>query len=271
MATDTTFNKTPKNVSGNIKPMVFWKAVLYFGLPALLFRVFLYNITPIFIRMGLSPFEANVVSLTVPSAILFALAFGFYKRDGYPLTWSGIKTRFRLLPMTTRDWLWAIGAFLISFLTIGALIPSATMLIRTFPVIAPPDFFPPWLKPDTNFNIALFTQYIGTHFKGNWGVVILFFIMLFFNITGEEMWWRGYILPRQEKVHSRWTWLVHGLLWLCWHLTFYPWQAFALLPICLILPYVAQRRQNTWVALIIHLQNGIVLLLILAAVLGIAR
>jgi len=93
--------------------------------------------------------------------------------------------------------------------------------------------------------------------------------MLFLNIFGEELWWRGYILPRQEKVHGRWTWAIHGLLWLLWHVAFLPWQAFALLPICLFIPYVAQRRQNTWPAVIIHLQNGIVLLLILAMVLGI--
>jgi hypothetical protein len=109
MATGTTPNTPPKNFSGDIKPMYFWKAVLYFGLPALLFREFLYQVTPIFIRLGLSPFEANVASLTVPAAILFALAFGFYKRDGYPLSWSSIKTRFRMLPMTLRDWLWTIG------------------------------------------------------------------------------------------------------------------------------------------------------------------
>ena len=268
MAISTTPNTFPKDPPGEIKPMNFWKAVLYFGLPALLFRISLYNGTPALIRLGLSPFEANVVSFTVPAAILFAFAFGFYKRDGYPLTWSSIKSRFRLHSMTARDWLWGIGAFLITFLSIGALSFSASLLIKTFPAITPPDFFPPWLKPGTNFDTALYTQYIGAPLKGNWGVAILFFIMLFFNIFGEELWWRGYILPRQEKTHGRWTWLIHGLLWLFWHLTFYPWQAIAYLPICLILPYVAQRRQNTWVALIIHLQNGIVLLLILSKVLG---
>jgi hypothetical protein len=51
---------------------------------------------------------------------------------------------------------------------------------------------------------------------------------------------------------------------------FYPWQILTLLPICLALPYVTQRRRNTWVGLIIHWQNGIVLLLVLAMVLGLA-
>jgi hypothetical protein len=57
-------------------------------------------------------------------------------------------------------------------------------------------------------------------------------------IFGEELWWRGYIVPRQEQARGRWTWAIHGMLW-------FLWQALALLPICLAVPYVAQRRQNT--------------------------
>jgi membrane protease YdiL (CAAX protease family) len=254
--------------TATIKPMSLWKALLYFGLPALLFRISLYNGLPALIRLGMPPFEAYVVSFTVPAAILFALAFGFYKRDGYPLSWSEFKTRFRLLPMTRKDWLWAIGGFFVTFLSIGALAITALMLIDAIPAIAPPDFFPPWSKPGVNFDNALFTDYIGAPLKNNWGVAILFIVLLFFNIAGEELWWRGYIFPRQEKTHRRWTWLIHGLLWWFWHVAFYPWQIFALLPICLALPYIAQRRQNTWVAFIIHLQNGFVLILILAMVFG---
>lgn len=263
-------NSTANQITDSIKPMPLWQAVFYFGLPALLFRLSIYNGTPALIRLGLTPFEASVVTFTVPAAILFALAFGFYKRDGYPLSWSYIKTRFRLLPMTGKDWLWATGGFLVTFLSIGMLAFTAKLLITAIPAIAPPDFFPVWLKPGATFSVALFADFIGSPLKGNWGVAILFFVMLFFNIIGEELWWRGYILPRQEKVHGRWTWAVNGLLWLLWHVAFYPWQVFALLPICLILPFIAQRRQNTWTAVIIHLQNGIVLLLILAMVLGMA-
>ncbi len=254
----------------SIKPMPFWQALLYFGLPALLFRLSLYNGIPALIHLGLTPVKANIVAFTVPLAILFALAFGFYKLDGYPISWSGIKTRFRLLPMTGKDWLWAIGGFLLTFLSIGMVAFTAPFLIKTIPAIAPPDFFSPWLKPGAPLSADVIANFIGSPLKGNWGLVILLFIQLFFNIFGEELWWRGYILPRQEMAHGRWAWVINGFLWLLWHVAFYPWQIFALLPICLALPYIAQRRQNTWVAIIIHLQNGIFQFLILAMVLGLA-
>jgi membrane protease YdiL (CAAX protease family) len=171
--------------------------------------------------------------------------------------------------MSGRDWLWALGGLFVTFLSIGALSPTA-LLLTAIPALSPPDFFPPWLKPGASFDLAPFAGFIGAPVAGNWRVAALFVILLAFNIFGEELWWRGYILPRQEMAHGRWAWAVHGVLWLLWHLAFYPWQVFALLPICLAIPFIAQRRQNTWPAILIHAQNAAVLLLVLALVLGAA-
>ncbi len=253
----------------SIRPMAIWQAILYFGLPAVLFRISLYNGIPALARLGLSPFEAYIAGLTVPAAILFAFALGFYAQDGYPLDWTSLKARFRLGPMTRRDWLWTVGAFVATFLSIGLLASPTQMLIRAVPALAVPSFFAPWARPGAAFDVTLFANFVGAPLKGNWGFAILSFVQLFFNIFGEELWWRGYILPRQEQANGRWAWLINGLMWWLWHLTFYPWQVFALLPICLAIPFVAQRRQNNWPAIIIHWQNGISLLLILALVLGI--
>ena len=32
------------------------------------------------------------------------------------------------------------------------------------------------------------------------------------NIIGEELWWRGFIQPRQEPVFGRFTWIIQGVL-----------------------------------------------------------
>lgn len=269
MANAAVQETTGKSLPISLHPMPLWQSLLYFGLPALLFRLSIYNGTPALIALGMSPFYANVVTFTVPAAILFALALGFCKRDGYAGSWAELKARLRLVRMTGRDWLWAIVALLLTFLSIGAIQQfTALPLIKAIPAIAPPAFFPPWNQPGVAFDVALYSSYIGEPLKGNWGVALLVLVMFFFNIFGEELWWRGYILPRQERAQGRWAWLVNGLLWLLWHVAFYPWQIFALLPICLAVPFVAQRRQNTWTAIIIHLQNGVFQLLVLAMVLG---
>ncbi|TFH37930.1 MAG: hypothetical protein E4G99_00940 [Anaerolineales bacterium] len=45
-----------KTLTTTINPMSFWKALLYFGLPALLFRISLYNGTPMLLQLGMRPF-----------------------------------------------------------------------------------------------------------------------------------------------------------------------------------------------------------------------
>ena len=50
---------------------------------------------------------------------------------------------------------------------------------------------------------AVLENMVGANILCNWRVVVLYAIMLFFNIVAEELWWRGYILPRQEVAHGR--------------------------------------------------------------------
>jgi len=79
----------------------------------------------------------------------------------------------------------------------------------------------------------------------------------FFNIAGEELLWRGYLLPRQEQALGSRAWILNGLLWAVFHSAI-GWRiALVLLPIEFIVPYVVQRRHNTWLGILIHgVYNG---------------
>ena len=46
---------------------------------------------------------------------------------------------------------------------------------------------------------------MGILLKGKWWIVLGYLGGLFFNIFGEEFWWRGYILPRQELVMGKYA------------------------------------------------------------------
>jgi membrane protease YdiL (CAAX protease family) len=60
------------------------------------------------------------------------------------------------------------------------------------------------------------------------------------------------MLPRQEIAFGKWTWILHGVGWGLFHIAF-GWQLLlTLLPILFIQSYVVQRRQNTWIGVIIH-------------------
>lgn len=254
---------------GSIRPLPLWKAIFFFGVPSLGFRLAIYTGIPALMAAGLTQYEAFIVSFTVPSAILFALAFAFVQREGVAMTWAGLRRRFRLHRLSRRDWIWTVGAFLFAFLAGGMLGGAAQQLIATFPSIAPPDFFPPILDPRVTLSASVFTDFVGASPAGNWSVFVLYATTLFFNIFGEELWWRGTILPRQELAHGRYTWVLHGLLWTLFHVPFFPWAIISLLPVCMTIAYVSQRRQNNTPAVIIHwLYNGLPLFVVLAMVLG---
>jgi membrane protease YdiL (CAAX protease family) len=71
------------------------------------------------------------------------------------------------------------------------------------------------------------------------------------NVGGEELWWRGYVLPRQELTLGANAWFVHGLLWTAFHVVFY-WQLLMILPITLAIAFVSQRTKSTWPAIVGH-------------------
>ena len=76
-----------------------------------------------------------------------------------------------------------------------------------------------------------------------------FFVL---NIGGEEFLWRGVVLPRQEVAVGAKAWLVNGTGWLLFHLPFGPAIVLLLAPTTYILPYVVQRRRNSWIGVVIH-------------------
>ena len=89
--------------------------------------------------------------------------------------------------------------------------------------------------------------------SGNLFWIFLGWIPLFVcNILGEELLWRGYLLPRQELVFGKSAWLVNALLWLLYHWSINLPAMVGIVPTTLIVPWIVQRRQNTWVGILIH-------------------
>ena len=104
--------------------------------------------------------------------------------------------------------------------------------------------------------------------EGQWWIVFGYLGGLFFNIFGEEFWWRGYILPRQEVVMGKYTWFIHGILWTLFHV-FWKWNLIMLLPVCLSISFVASKLKNTWPAIIAHfVLNGMGIIPLILGVLG---
>jgi membrane protease YdiL (CAAX protease family) len=100
-------------------------------------------------------------------------------------------------------------------------------------------------------------------------VAAAYLFILILNISGEELWWRGYILPRQEVRHGKLAWIIHGIFWTLFHIPFW-WNLIALLPSTLSLSYMASKLKNSTPGIIAHfIMNGLGLVMIILGVLGV--
>ena len=82
--------------------------------------------------------------------------------------------------------------------------------LASIPVFSPHPSYPPELTPKALTDIVP-GMFMGMPLKGAWWIVIVYVIGWIFNILGEELWYRGFMLPRQELASPRFGWLVNGL------------------------------------------------------------
>ena len=224
------------NKQGIIKPMRLWQSVLFFIIPGL-YGVFAhYVVFPTIVRLGISEENAyNTVLLSVFLVLIIA-TFIALRVEGWSLSWATMRDRLRLQRMTAADWKWTLS-FLVLYLLLGLVLNILAQFVYEQLGFWPSDAD----IPLTNIPFLL--------------------VVLVANILSEELWWRGYILPRQELEHGRSAWIVNGVLWSFFHI--FKWYA---VPFMLLknwmLPFVVHRTKNTTPAVIIHfVSNGIGVLL----------
>jgi membrane protease YdiL (CAAX protease family) len=135
------------------------------------------------------------------------------------------------------DLAWALGGLMGVVLLTGAVV---TVFSRLFAI----DLL-------SKESYASFLQ-LGKLEPSQYWIFLVWLPYFFFNIAGEELLWRGYLLPRQVLAVGSCAWVLNGFLWAIFHSAI-GWRiALVLLPIEFIVPYVVQKRQNTWLGMIIH-------------------
>ena len=256
-------------VQEEIQPMSFWLSLLLFGISTAVMIVSLTIGIPLLERVGLEPIVSFLTAFTVPMVLMFTAALvGYHKVEGRPLNRTAFAARMRFPRFRFKDLLWGIILFAVGLAGAALLSQAARGLIDAgwMPL---PDNLPLLLDPRATISGATLDQAAGGTLRGRWDIVALYLVFLFFNIAGEELWWRGYILPRQEVTHGRLAWLVHGLLWALFH-AFKWWSVITIVPMCLAVAFSSQRLKTNWPATTAHLLGNLsFFLLVLAGVLGV--
>jgi membrane protease YdiL (CAAX protease family) len=206
--------------------------------------------------IGILPFYSYFISMGCGVLILLIASLIFYRLENNPWKWKVFCTRYRIHKMNKSDWIVFIIVLIISMGIFFFVFPLLDKLINAG-IIPIPKLVPDWLNPGiTEDSERIFDMAVGG-LKGNWLVLFIFFTGLILNIIGEELWWRGYIFPRQEIVFEKYTWIVHGILWSFFHIFKY-WDIPCLIILHLPFSYMVYRTKNTTTGIILHfITNGL--------------
>jgi membrane protease YdiL (CAAX protease family) len=105
--------------------------------------------------------------------------------------------------------------------------------------------------------------------SGNWGWYALILVFFAFNaVLGEELLFRGLLLPRMNRVFGRGDWAANGALFAAYHVHV-PWMMPATLLIdTFAISYPSKRYQSAWIGIAVHsVQSVFVGAIVLALVL----
>ena len=254
------------NQTNKIKPMDLKTSLLFFGIPAGIMAFCYYFLIPIFESLGISKYNSFFTGHILFMSFLIVVAILALKHEGID-TIEKLKIRTRFINFKLRYVALAVIVFTIMSFFYG-FFDAITQNLLKDGVISIPSFVPILGNPTITLDTSMLTYVVGSPLKGNWGIIIIFLVSLVLNIVGEELWWRGYILPRQEVQFGKYTWILHGFLWTFFH-AFKYWDLLGLLPVCLIISYMAQKQKNNWTVFIAHLIfNGLMIFILITPVLG---
>lgn len=251
----------------NTGPLGVLATIVYWAIPAGSLCVAHYILVPSFVERTRQPYLVAYLMAWVTSMVLFFVAaLVAYRVEGNPFEWKTFAVRYRLRNMSGRDWIWTIGVFgfvIASYFGLGF---TASWLAR-WSLFAPHPIFPPEFGPG-GADARIQGTFMGTAITGLGWLAIVYLFGWFFNVAGEELWFRGYILPRQEKAFGKHAWIANGLMFTLNHI-WQPWNLLLILPGALAGAFAVQRRKNTWILIISHgLANAIALVVIILNAFG---
>jgi membrane protease YdiL (CAAX protease family) len=190
--------------------------------------------------------KALIVSLTVGLVWQFVLVAGLVWREQRTLRWSTIREALWLRsPRSPRSGriggrVWLIVIPLILALAAEELIPRVAM------------------PENRDFGTLLESDAGKAFLDGAWGWYGLMVVMFLFNTAlGEELLFRGFLLPRMNGAFGRGDWVANGLLFAGYHLHV-PWVIPAGLLDTFILSYPTKRYRSAWIGIAVHSAQSVV-------------
>jgi membrane protease YdiL (CAAX protease family) len=215
-----------------------------FLVPGALMTVVYVVIAPFIETAGFPPIAALLVAILT---VLVPIELGVILRAsrGRP---GGIRSVIPYRrPLPLRDWVWLVPVLIVAlFVGFGlSMAIEPTVIDSLFGWL--PDWFVRPIDPDR----------VGDYSRGAWLVTLGAYLVLngFVGPIVEELYFRGYLLPRMEWM-GRWAPLVNVSLFSLYHF-WSPWQVLGRILAVGPTVYAVRWKENIYVGMVVHCTGNI--------------
>jgi membrane protease YdiL (CAAX protease family) len=184
--------------------------------------------------------RAIVASLTAGLVWQAALVVVLVRREQGTLRWSVVKDALWLhAPVSPRTgrrggWLWLLLVPLVAAVTVKEMLPKLPM------------------PADRDMGLFLESTAGQEFFSGNWPWFALTIAMFVLNtVLGEELLFRGLLLPRMQGAFGRRDWVANGVLFGLYHLHI-PWAIPVTLLDTFVMVYPSRRYRSALIGIAVH-------------------
>lgn len=220
-------------------PELSWPAMIALHLvPGVLTTAAFVALAPAVASLGFPPITALLIAI-VTVMVPLELGVILWAGRGRPGLFGAVAYR---QPMPRRDWVTLVPALIgLAFLGFGVHQVIEPALINGLFGWLPEWFVFP-IQPDR----------VGEYAAVAWGVTIAAYFVIngFLGPIVEELYFRGFLLPRMERL-GRWAPLVNVSLFSLYHL-WSPWQLVARILGITPLAYAVRAKRNVYLGMVVH-------------------
>ena len=225
-------------MENNIIRHTLLKSIILHLLPGILIGSFYFAIVPFVKGQGFP----SVTALTLAGIFVlipFELGFLLYQKHltGKKL-FNGVIKYCQRIPVW-QYFVWVPVIFVLSGLVFTAFNFTSDFFITYFN----------WIPSDMSLDMELSEEFSKQKLIITYGSFFLFLVLILPTI--EELYFRGYLLPRMPSKLKGWTLIIHGGLFALYH-TWTPWmfvvRTFGVLPLI----YIVKRKENILLGIISH-------------------
>ena len=194
------------------------KILLMFAWPAVWFTFLIYIVGKQFIPAGgTTPTWYFLTVIVLGTGAELVVGLILLRREGFPLTLNALRDRIRWhWPKGWKAWGVALIVLVLG-MSLSMLMGPINRSLASVPGFVPPTWWPAGSNPLIPVESAA-DVFPDISLEGNFLFVLLYFVIgLVFNIFGEEIYYRGYLLPRMQGVFGKWDWVANGVLFTLKH------------------------------------------------------